>query len=176
MKELIKEVLIALAIVLCITAVIKPTIVRGSSMEPSLNEGDYLIVNKLAYCSHSPRRGDIIVLKNSNSTSTLEDKLLIKRVCAIAGDDISIDGSVVSVNGAIIDEHYLSNDPIQEDITKKWDVPQGCVFVMGDHRSVSLDSRSDEVGFIEENDIVGRAIVRLYPFSQITCLENPFTQ
>lgn len=176
MKQFLKDVVIAFSIVLCLTAVIKPTIVRGSSMEPSLNEGDYLIINQLAYCSHSPKRGDVIVLKNSNAAGTLEDKLLIKRICAVAGDEISIDGSVVSVNGAVVNENYLSNDPIQEDITRKWNVPQGCVFVMGDHRSVSLDSRSDEVGFIEENDIVGRAIVRLYPFSQITCLENPFSQ
>ncbi len=172
MKEFVKDVIIALIIVLAVTFVIKPTIVKESSMEPTLYENNYLFVNKLAYVAKDhPEYGDIIIF---NSDISKDDgsgkKILIKRVIAVENDVITIQNGSVYRNGELLDESYTMDGYTVGDITD-YVVPENQVFVMGDNRAVSLDSRSAEVGTVDEDDIIGKAFFRLYPFSEIGLLK-----
>lgn len=171
MKDFIKDLIVALVIVGAITMVIKPTIVKESSMEPTLYENNYLFVNKLSYMTKDhPDYGDIIIFESDMERDDGKGKkLLIKRVIGVEGDVITITGGVVYRNGQALDEPYTL-----EGYTDCWEreivdytVPADEVFVMGDNRSISLDSRSSEVGCVSEDAIVGRAFVRLFPFNEI---------
>ena len=175
MKEFIKDVIIAIIIVAAITFVIKPTIVKESSMEPTLYENNYLIINKLSYFHKDhPQRGDIIVFQSDlDKTDGTGKKLLIKRVIGVEGDVITIEDGSVYRNGECLDESYVSGQETYAgdgyDI-KDFQVGDDQLFVMGDNREVSLDSRSPEVGTVSEDRVVGKAVVRLYPFDEITRL------
>lgn len=175
LKDLIKDIIIAVVIVLAITAVIKPTIVKEESMLDTLQENNYLFVNKLAYkFKDHPERGDIIVfrseLPNEDASGT---KLLIKRVIGVEGDVISFEGDQVYRNGEVLNEDYIyDEDPVFRNYPngKSFTVGEDEIFAMGDHRSVSCDSRSESVGMVSEEAVVGKAFVRLYPFNEITTL------
>ena len=175
LKDLIKDIIIAVVIVLAITAVIKPTIVKEESMLDTLQENNYLFVNKLAYkFKDHPERGDIIVfrseLPNEDASGT---KLLIKRVIGVEGDVISFEGDQVYRNGEVLNEDYIyDEDPVFRNYPngKSFTVGEDEIFAMGDHRSVSCDSRSESVGMVSEEAAVGKAFVRLYPFNEITTL------
>lgn len=171
MKEFIKDLLIAVVIVLAVTAVLKPTIVKESSMEPTLYENNYLFVNKLAYITKDhPGYEDIIVFKSDlDKDDGSGKKLLIKRVVGVEGDTITISNGVVYRNGVPLDEPYTIDGYTAGQIDN-YVVPQNEVFVMGDNRSVSLDSRDVSVGTVSEDAIIGKAFVRLYPFSEMTLL------
>lgn len=144
--------------------------VEGASMEPTLHEGERTLISNIFY---TPKNGDVIMftkkglrLLGYNDT----DYPLVKRVIGIAGDTIDIDAETheVSVNGKVLDEPYI-NEPtsILHDIEFPLDVPEGYVFVMGDNRNHSLDSRSSQVGLIDTRYILGRVYMRLYPFNKI---------
>lgn len=173
LKDLIKDIIIAVVIVLAITAVIKPTIVKEESMLDTLQENNYLFVNKLAYkFKDHPEQGDIIVfrseLPNEDASGT---KLLIKRVIGVEGDVISFEGDQVYRNGEVLNEDYIyDEDPVFRNYPngKSFTVGEDEIFAMGDHRSVSCDSRSESVGMVSEEAVVGKAFVRLYPFNEIT--------
>ncbi len=175
MKEFIKDIIIAIVIVALITIVIKPTIVKESSMEPTLYENNYLIINKLSYFNKDhPEYGDIIVFKSDlDKTDGSGKKLLIKRVIGVEGDVMTIRDGNVYRNGEKLDEPYVhgQNTMADEgmDITDL-EVGEDELFCMGDNREVSLDSRSPEVGNVNEDVVVGKAVVRLFPFNQITRL------
>lgn len=96
-------------------------------------------------------------------------KLLIKRVVGVENDTISIADGVVYRNGTPLDEPYTLEGYTSGDVDS-YHVPQDQVYVMGDNRSISLDSRAEEVGTVSEDDIIGKAFVRLYPFDQIGLL------
>ena len=172
MKDFIKDLIIAIIIVVAISMVIKPTIVKERSMQPTLYENNYLFVNKLTYkFKDHPNRGDIIVFK-----SQLDDeqnggkKLLIKRVIGVEGDILTIEDGYVYRNGEKIDEPYIKEQgsTYDEDYeVSGFTVPEDQVFCMGDNREASLDSRSTDVGTIAEKSIVGKAFFRLYPFNKI---------
>ncbi|MDD6311084.1 MAG: signal peptidase I [Firmicutes bacterium] len=176
MKEFLKDLAFAVIIVLAITAVIKPTIVKESSMESTLFENNYLFVNKLAYkFKDHPNYGDIVIFKSD--IDNYEDggkKLLIKRVIATEGDTVTIEDGYVYRNGKLLDEPYVNEQGATYDDEgmeiDDFKVPQDEVFCMGDNREVSLDSRAPEVGTVPEEDIVGKAFIRLFPFNQITIL------
>ena len=175
MKEFIKDIIIALIIVAAITIVIKPTIVKESSMEPTLYGNDYLILNKLAYFHKDhPGYGDIIVFRsNIDKDDGSGKKLLIKRVIGVEGDVITIEDGKVYRNGELLDEPYVHEQETyvdEEGTVKDLQVGQDQMFLMGDNRAVSLDSRSPEVGLIDEDRVVGKAVVRLFPFDEITRL------
>ena len=174
-KELIKDIIIALIIVAGITFVIKPTIVKESSMEPTLYENNYLIVNKLAYIKKDhPKHGDIVVFRsNIDKDDGTGKKLLIKRVIGVEGDVITIKDGVVYRNDEALDEPYVHGQETLDDEgidVNNEKMGENELFLMGDNRAVSLDSRSDLVGQVSEDQIVGKAIVRLYPFNEITKL------
>lgn len=134
--------------------------VNGRSMQPTLNSGDWLAVKAI---NTTYERGDIVVVTQPNSLN----EPLIKRVIAVAGDivDINFADGVVKINGEIINEPYIA-EPTERmfDVAFPLTVPEGCVFVMGDNRNESLDSRSTIVGFIDTRYLLGTAEFRLYPF------------
>ena len=174
MKAFIRDILIAVAIVAVITIVVKPTIVKESSMEPTLYENNYLLVNKRAYITaEHPDRGDIIVFRSElEKDDGSGKKMLIKRVIGVEGDTIEIKGNDVYRNGERLKEPYtqsLTDSEIEanKDFHMVCSVPEDKLFVMGDNRPVSIDSRSDSVGLIDEKAVFGKAFVRLYPFNEI---------
>lgn len=170
-KDLVKDIIIALVIVLAITLFIKPTIVKEESMLNTLQENNYLFVNKMAYkFKDHPQRGDIIVFHSDLiNEDTGKEMLLIKRVIGVEGDVISFKDNKLYVNGKPATENYLYNEPPAERSYPNGEtvtVGKDEVFVMGDHRSVSRDSRSEDVGQINEDDIMGKAFIRIYPFNE----------
>ena len=175
MKEFIKDIIIAIIIVALVTIVIKPTIVKESSMEPTLYENNYLIINKLAYFNKDhPNYGDIIVFQSDlDKTDGTGKKLLIKRVIGVEGDVMTIADGQVWRNGELLDEPYVHGQETWADEgmdVVNLEVGDDELFCMGDNRDVSLDSRSPEVGNVEEDSVVGKAVIRLFPFNQITRL------
>lgn len=143
--------------------------VVGASMNETLQDGDLLIVTDLLY---SPEAGDIIVCQSQKYGL---EKPLVKRIIATAGQTVSIDYKIwsVTVDGVALDEDYvkfiqgapmLPSDHLEDTFT----VPEGMLFVMGDNRNNSKDSRSSEIGFIDERYVVGKVALRLLPISEIT--------
>lgn len=171
MKDFIKDVLIAIVIVVIITAVIKPTIVKESSMEPTLYSNNYLFINKLAYVTKDhPDYEDIIVFESEiDRDDGKGKKLLIKRVIGVEGDVMTISEGIVYRNGYPLEEIYTL-EGYTNGTVDNYVVPQGEVYVMGDNRSVSLDSRDPSVGTVSEDAIMGKAFIRLYPFKEFGLL------
>lgn len=154
--------LITAALTAGIMLTIKPTIVRGISMEPGFEDGDYLIVSKLSYRRHAPEYGDVVVLDSHRK----EEKLLIKRVIGTEGDEISIDDDKVYRNGKLLREPYVNPETEGSGEKNSWTVPAGAVFVMGDNRDNSADSRGS-LGTVPKEDILGKVRLRLLPLSEI---------
>lgn len=161
----IKTIAISLVLAFLIVQVIKPTIVSGESMYPTLNDRDYLILNRLSYKFGEIERGDIIVFKTNLKQDNGKEKDLIKRVIAIPGDHLVIENSKVYINDELIDEPYIHNAYTSGDIDIV--IPENKIFAMGDNRENSKDSRSEDVGLVDENDILGEVMVRLLPISNI---------
>lgn len=137
--------------------------VDGDSMNPTLNNGDWLAVSGGII---KPERGDIVVV-----TQPWERNVpIIKRVIAIENDVVDIDfvNHLVYINGEVIDEPYiLEPTRLQYDMQFPLTVDEGCVFVMGDNRNDSLDSRSTQIGLVDERYILGKTLFRIYPFEKI---------
>ena len=169
MKGWVKDIIIVGLFALLVLTFIKPTIVKESSMEPTLYANNYLFLSKQAYRFSEPDRGDIIVFHTDLTTSEGREKLLIKRVIAIQGDAITIEDGSVYINGREISEPYIDGSETNGYVDG-YRVPSGMVFVMGDHRSVSIDSRDERVGCVAVDKIVGKAFLRLYPFNKIGLL------
>lgn len=178
-----RDIIIALLIALCISLLIKPTIVKESSMEPNFNSNDYIFLSRIAYkFGGEPKRGDVIVFR-TDSEHLLDvkgrHKLLIKRVIGLPGDRIKIADGEVYVNGELDDQSYTKDgdtwvEDRGDDEVLELTVPEGQLFCMGDNREVSIDSRSDDVGCVDEDTIVGKAIFRLLPLSAIGVIHNVY--
>jgi signal peptidase I len=160
-SHLVREIIETLALTLVIFVVIHFTIqnymVDGTSMQPSLNNNQYVLVNKLAYLFHAPERGDVIVFHWPVDTN----KDLIKRVIGVPGDVIVMDRTTVRVNGVLLNEPYIMA-PINP-AGNKLVVPPNDYFVMGDNRLVSDDSR--DWGFVPKSYIIGKAVFVYWPIS-----------
>lgn len=138
-------------------------------MIPTLDENNFLIVNRLLYKQGTPQRGDIIVFKSPLKTASGKDKLLIKRVIALPGEEIIITDGKVYINEEILEEPYLIDTYTEGNIDMV--IPQGAIFTMGDNRMYSLDSRDNSLGLVHMEDIIGKAFLRLYPFNKIGFLK-----
>ena len=177
----VKDIAIALILAIIISLLIKPTIVKESSMEPNFNSNDYIFLSRTAYkFGREPKRGDVIVFR-SNSDTLLDakgrHKLLIKRVVGIPDDKIKIAEGKVYVNGEEADQSFTKDGETWvrgpgDDETLELTVPEDTVFCMGDNREVSVDSRSKEVGCIDQDTIIGKAVYRLLPLSDIGVIKN----
>ena len=141
--------------------------IPSPSMEPTLDVGDRVLVNKLSYKFHEVNRGDVVVFERPSGASTGQNgeiKDLIKRVIAVGGDTVEAKEGEVFVNGERIDENYLEPGTSTDNLPLKT-IPDGHVFVMGDNRTNSEDSRI--FGPIDEDAIVGRAFIRVLPITDI---------
>ncbi len=167
LKEILSTVLYLIVIFvltfLFITFVAQRTEVSGSSMYPTLVDGDSLLVDKLSYRFKQPERFDIIIFPYQYG----EDQYFIKRIIGLPGETVRIDyyGNIF-INGNLLEENFVAEiieDPgrAETDIT----LGDGEYFVMGDNRNHSMDSRDISVGNIHKSDILGKAFVRIYPFS-----------
>ena len=156
--------------------------IPSASMEPQLREGDRVIVSRVAYRLHDPHRGDIVVFPSpavppeddglveglvhdvleSVALRDPGDRELIKRIVGLPGERIEGRGGHVRIDGQPLLEPYLAPDVVTGDFGPL-EVPAGHVFVMGDNRTNSHDSRFDDIGFIDIDTIVGRAIARVWP-------------
>ena len=151
----------ALVLVLIFSFFFRIIQVDGSSMVPTLVNGDKLIVWGAGY---EPQRGDVVIVDSYTSYG----KPLVKRVIAKGRDTISIDyeKGTVTVNGEVLQEDYIAEPTyLGYDVEFPYTVPEGTVFVMGDNRNQSLDSRSTYVGCIDERDILGKVLVCFMPFT-----------
>jgi len=165
--EWIKDILIAVAIAALVLVFLKPIIVQQQSMEPNFHAGDYLLTSRQAYrLFGDPERGDVIVFRSELLDDEGNEKCLIKRVIGLPGDVVEIKTGYVYLNGEKIDEPYVKEQGISGEMDAVT-VPENQLFVMGDNRGVSEDSRSARVGTISEDTIVGKVFIRLYPFNSI---------
>ena len=173
---------ITVVIILCFSFVVRLNVVDGPSMENTLHTGEYLVVSDLFY---KPTRGDIVVLQSPEAAEQYR-KPLVKRVIATEGQTVDIDMSTgnVTVDGIAVTENYrnLPGTPSQmygEHMTIEGNhasitVTDGHVFVMGDNRNNSADSRLSAIGLIDERCIVGKVLLRVFPFDKFTAFSNPF--
>jgi len=165
--EWVKTIGIPIVVALLILQVIRPTLVQQQSMMPTVQPNNYLIVYKLAYkLGGEPQNGDIIVFKSGLMNENEKAKYLIKRVIAKGGDTIEITGGEVFVNGEQQDEPYINGDYTPGEVPETV-VPDGCLFVMGDNRPNSTDSRSEAVGFVDQDTVMGKVVLRLLPVNEI---------
>jgi len=165
-KGWIKDILIACIIALVIITFIKPTIIRENSMQPTLFPNDFILLSRQAYLFSEPERGDIVVFNSELPAENGGYKLFIKRVIALPGDSITISGGNVYINGLLIEEPYILKDETLGFI-ENLKIPERAVFVMGDNRFASIDSRDGDIGVVSFDMIVGRAFFRLHPFNSI---------
>ncbi len=177
--EWTKALLIAAALVFLIRwLAFTPFIVDGESMLPNFNNGERMIVNKLIYDFRDPKRFEVIVFLAP------EGKDFIKRVIGLPGDKIRVDGDNVYINGEPISEPYIQDEidlAAKEgriynssiiSITEEVTIPEDSLFVMGDNRPRSKDSRFSDVGFVSYDAIVGRADVVYWPLSNFRLIKH----
>jgi len=170
--DFLKIIVIALIIVIPIRYFLfQPFFVKGESMEPNFENGDYLIVNEISYRFHNPKRGDVIVFKYPGDTS--QD--FIKRVIGLPGERVKISNGKVEIykggkERTLDESSYLGQNSFTEgNIDLKLKSRQ--YFVMGDNRFFSYDSR--KFGPVPKKDIIGRVILRLLPLNSIHTIREP---
>ena len=159
LRSTVYALIIVAAIAILIAVLVFPVLrLHGSSMTPNLYDGNIVVCLK----NSKYEVGDSIAFYYNN-------KILVKRVIARSGEWVDIDeNGYVYVNGEKIEEPYVQDHALGEcDIELPYQVPEGRVFVMGDHRSVSVDSRSTSVGCVSDEQIVGRLLFRVWPFKSI---------
>ncbi|MBQ2879320.1 MAG: signal peptidase I [Anaerotignum sp.] len=167
--SLIMQLVLLVVLVVVLRNVMGTVLVKGSSMEPNFNHGDLVFINKLSTSVGSPDYGDVVICKLDEGAGY---ENIIKRVIGLPGDEIEIlesddDEEVFElyVNGEYIEEPFLGEPMMTEgNIDYPFEVPENSYFVMGDNRNESLDSRRESVGAIHKDDLMGKVVLRLYPF------------
>jgi signal peptidase I len=165
--ELIKSVVIAaIAAFLIVTFIFRPVAVDGNSMYPTLHSEDRLIIEKVTYYFRKPVANDIVVF---NYPANPKEQF-IKRVIAVGGDRLKIHDHKVYVNGKVLVEPYIfekMNAIIDQNYENEVVVPKGTIFVMGDNRNDSRDSRYSDVGFVDLKQLIGKTFVRIFPLNRL---------
>ena len=171
------------AVLIIFTFLVRLCRVEGSSMENTLYDGQYLLLYSLAY---TPEQDDIIVFHVTDDAGG--GKTMVKRVIATGGQtvEINFESCEILVDGVPYDDaHAVLKNRFTDDITGEYDlfanhsydsatktfcatVPEGTLFVMGDNRNNSKDSRNDEIGFIDSRTVLGKAVLRLHPFTKLS--------
>jgi signal peptidase I len=163
-KEWIFSIIIAAIVAFVIKGFLIDIIqVSGTSMLPNLSDRDRLVIEKISLYTHNYERGEIIIFK---PTSEIND-IYIKRIIGLPGDRVEIKNGEVYVNNEKLDENYLSPDMFTDAVPNEFSnliVPDDCLYVLGDNRVVSEDSRY--IGPVPIENIKGHAVLRVYPFNQ----------
>lgn len=153
--DLVETVVLAVVLYLIIQTLTQRIKVESTSMMPTLYANDYVVVNRLAYKLGQPHRGDIIVFKYPPDPTQIP---YIKRVIGLPGDQVHIAGGKVYINGVVLNEPYLK---VTTNGSGDWSVPEGNLFVMGDNRNGSSDSRA--WGWVPLGNVIGKAEVVYWP-------------
>lgn len=163
-RKVLKSTFYTLVVVAAVAALIATLVfpvlqIAGTSMEPTLNNGEIVVLFK----TDKLERGDLCGFSYSN-------KILIKRVIGLPGDTIVIDPEgTVYVNGYALEEPYITEKGLGEcDLEFPYEVPQETYFLMGDHRLTSIDSRSSVIGAVQKDQIVGKIFLRVWPLSEFS--------
>lgn len=164
--DLLETIVLAVVLFFAINAVSARVRVDGFSMVPTLQDGEYVLVNRLAYHNSAPDRGDIIVFV-SPQTPDLD---LIKRVIGLPGDTVKIYGGKVMVNDQVLNEPYIAAAPIY---SGEWKVPEGDLFVLGDNRNDSSDSHA--WGMLPLKNVIGKAILIYWPIPEWNMIDHAAT-
>ncbi len=152
--DILETIILAIALYFGINAISARVRVDGFSMVPTLQDGEYILVSKLSYKTGVPARGDIIVF----SLPTDQRQDLIKRVIGLPGETVNIQNGTVSINGNILTETYIAQEP---QYNGEWTVPDGQLFVLGDNRNNSKNSH--QWRFLPMENVIGKAIIIYWP-------------
>lgn len=155
--ENIKVIIVTVLVTFIFLQFVQISRVHGTSMEETYHDGNIVLVNKIFYKMKEPKRNDIVIVDYHNGD---EETYIIKRIIGVGGDHIDIKGNSVYINNQLIEEDYIKEAMFTENLSI--DVPKGKIFVMGDNRNSSLDSRKLGV-FDFENDVIGKVFVKV-PF------------
>ncbi len=164
-----------LFVMLLFAFIARLNVVDGNSMLNTLHNKEYLVVSDLFY---TPKAGDIVIVHKIDADPYSEP--IVKRVIAVGGQTVDIDFSTwtLTVDGETVEEPYRYVDPDSPVLTADYSfpitVPEGEIFVMGDNRNHSADSRQSEIRTVDERCVVGRAVARIYPLSTFEIFGNPF--
>lgn len=164
--EWAKALIGALIVTVIVIFFIRPTVVYGPSMEPSFYDREYLLISKALVVTNQLNRGDVVVFKTHLKTDEGSEKNLIKRVVAMAGDEVHIENGQVFVNGNAIEESYTDGSATADFGLTDWTVGQDEYFVLGDNRDNSKDSRFADVGLVKKSAIMGKVVFRILPISR----------
>lgn len=162
--DMLETIILAVVLFVGINAVSARVRVDGFSMRPTLEDGEFVLVNKLSYVFSETKRGDIIVFHFPLNP----DEELIKRVIGLPGDRIMVQNGQVAVNGVTLDEPYIAQTPLY---SGEWTVEEGYLFVLGDNRNNSNDSK--DWGFLPMENIVGKAVLIYWPPPMWGILDHP---
>ena len=169
MYQNVRTLVTVLAVlILVFTFVARIIVVSGPSMENTLQNGDAMLVWSLGY---TPEQGDVVVL----TKRSYQEDSIVKRVIATGGQTVDIDYATgtVYVDGVALEEDYIKEQmqvPSYGDMVNHVTVPEGCLFVMGDNRNQSADSRYPEIGIVDERCVIGRVVAIIFPFSNFGLL------
>ena len=152
--DILETLVLAVVLYFGINAVSARVRVDGFSMKPTLQDGEYILISKLAYALGEPMRGDIVVFVFPVNPE--ED--LIKRIIGLPGDTVTIQDGVMSINGAVVNEPYINAPPAYNG---SWQVSEGELFVLGDNRNDSRDSH--QWGLLPVENVIGRAVLIYWP-------------
>lgn len=166
LREIVETVVLALIIFLVIRQVVQNYRIESHSMLPNFEEGQFILVNKLAYKFGAPDRGDVIIFHNPNNP----DEDYIKRVIGLPGDTVEVRGQEVYINDLLLPEAYPRNPFAPNSHFGPTVVETDRLFVMGDNRGNSTDSRA--FGTLSEDLIVGKAWVRVWPVSEVGLIQH----
>ncbi len=153
--------------------VFRVIVVSGSSMYSTLVDGDYLLLLSNVFY-HEPENGDIVVISKESFDN---GKPIVKRVIATEGQTVDIDfeQGIVYVNGVALQEDYINSPTtVQEGMAFPLVVQDGCIFVLGDNRGVSLDSRNPDIGQIDTREVLGKALILMYPGTHYGQMQQDF--
>ncbi len=172
--ELVRFTLLAIAIVIPIRVFIaQPFIVSGSSMFPTFEDGQYLIIDEISYRLESPKRDDVIVFKYPNDPS----KSFIKRIIGLPNETVDIKGNTVTISNKENPSGFVLKEPYVENISNSdvhYILKDNEYFVMGDNRPASSDSRY--WGPVQKNLLIGKVFLRLFPVNKISVLPGNYKQ
>lgn len=161
--DVLETLVLAVVLYFGINAVSARVRVDGFSMRPTLQDGEYILINKLAYKLGEPMRGDIVVFVFPVNPE--ED--LIKRIIGLPGDAITVQDGVLSINGVVMNEPYISAPPAYDGT---WQVSEGELFVLGDNRNDSRDSH--QWGLLPVENVIGRAVLIYWPPEEWQIIEH----